>query len=300
MNIVSNAYLVMRDGRLFKGKPFGAIGETSGETVFNTSMMGYQEILTDPSYAGQIITMTYPLIGNYGVNEEDIESREIFADGFIVKEESRRSSSWRSHGSLGDYLRHHNVVGIQGIDTRALTRHIRLHGAMPGLISSVSDDIEELKRRAANLKGTEGIDLVSRVTYDRSYEWNGRLWDLKNGFDHKGETSNHRVVVIDLGVKQNILRYLKGISCCVMVVPATVTLEEILLLDPDGIFLSNGPGDPSAAQYVADKVKKLIGHKPIFGICLGHQMLSLALGAKTYKLKFGHHGGNQPVKDLKT
>ncbi len=293
-------YLVMCDGRVFKGKPLGATGETSGEVVFNTSIAGYQEILTDPSYKGQIITMTNPLIGNYGVNDEDVESRSIFAEGFIVKEESAIASNWRKNGSLGDYLREKNIVGIQGIDTRALTRHIRKHGAMPGIISSVSDDVEDLKSRAAKLSGTDGVDLVAEVTCESAYKWNEGLWELGAGFKPADEKPKFKVVALDLGIKRNIARHLVNIGCEVDVVPAGASAEEILSKEPDGIFLSNGPGDPAAAPYVAETIAKLVGQKPIFGICLGHQMLSLALGAKTYKLKFGHHGGNQPVMDLET
>ena len=297
---MSRAYLVMKDGRVFRGAALGAVGETSGEVVFNTSMMGYQEILTDPSYEGQIVTMTYPLIGNCGVNGEDDESDRVFAEGFIVKEESAIASNWRKSGTLGDYLRERGVVGIQGIDTRALTRHIRERGAMPGVISSKPNaDVDKLKERASKLEGTEGLDLVSKVSCPAPYRWSEGLWRLGAGFSSPGD-GGRRVVAIDLGVKRNILRNLVEAGCSVTVVPAKSTADEILAEEPDGVFLSNGPGDPAAVARVADTVRALIGKKPIFGICLGHQILSLALGAKTYKLKFGHHGGNQPVMDLST
>ncbi|MBF0635447.1 MAG: glutamine-hydrolyzing carbamoyl-phosphate synthase small subunit [Nitrospinae bacterium] len=297
---MKTAYLVLKDGRVFKGKPLGMIGETSGEVVFNTSLMGYQEILTDPSYSGQMITMTYPLIGNYGVSTEDVESRGVFAGGFIIREESSIASNFRSAQSLGDYLKEMGVVGVQGVDTRALTRHIREKGSMPGLISSVETDIGKLKEKAANLKALDGLDLVSRVTCNGAYKWNSGLWKLGSGFEPLKKPARFRVVALDMGIKTNILRNLVNIGCDVTVVPATMTAREILDFKPDGVFLSNGPGDPSAVPYAAKTVKELIGKKPIFGICLGHQILCLAMGAKTYKLKFGHHGGNQPVMDLST
>jgi len=297
---MSSAFLVMADGRVFRGRPLGAIGQTSGEVVFNTAMMGYQEILTDPSYDGQIVTMTYPLIGNVGVNREDVESRRPFVKGFIVKEESAIPSNWRQERGLGEYLREHGVVGIQGIDTRALTRHIRLHGAMPGLISSVSGDIEEMKKRAAGLKGLDGVDCVKNVTCDAPFDWDGGLWKLGAGFAPRGAEPEFAVAALDLGIKWNILRNLAHIGCRVRVYPATAPAESILAGGPDGIFLGNGPGDPAAVPYAIETVKTLIGEKPVFGICLGHQILALAMGAKTFKLKFGHHGGNHPVMDLTT
>ncbi len=280
------AKIVLEDGTVFNGVSFGAPGERCGEVVFNTSMAGYQEILTDPSYKGQIVTMTYPLIGNYGVNDEDVESRKPFVEGFVVKECSRIASNWRSRKGLGEYLRENDIMGIQGIDTRALTRHIRLRGAMKAVISTEDLDDESLARKAQASPGLVGRDLVKEVTYGEPFEWS------KEG--------KHRVTVLDCGVKFNILRLLAGHGCCVTVVPAHTTAEEILGGKPDGVLLSNGPGDPQGVPYVAETVKKLLGKVPIFGICLGHQMLGLAMGGKTYKLKFGHHGGNQPVKDLKT
>lgn len=297
---MSDAYLVMSDGRVFAGKSLGAIGEASGEVVFNTSMTGYQEIITDPSYEGQIVTMTYPLIGNVGVNDEDVESYKPFVRGFIVKEQSAIDSNWRRQKSLGAYLEENGVVGIQGIDTRALTRHIRRKGAMPGIINSQGGDIDDIRKRAGELKGLDGVDCVKQVTCAEAYQWRGGLWELESGFAPAIEKAKFRVVAIDLGIKQNILRNLDNIGAEVTVAPATANVDEILSHDPDGIFLSNGPGDPSAVTYVIETVKNLIGVKPVFGICLGHQILCLALGAKTYKLKFGHHGANHPVMNLST
>jgi len=297
---MSDAYLVMRDGRVFTGKSFGAIGETEGEVVFNTSMTGYQEILTDPSYEGQIVSMTYPLIGNVGVNDEDVESREPFVRGFIVKEESVIASNWRHQKPLGTYLKENGIVGIQGIDTRALTRHIREKGAMPGIVNSEGGEIEAIKRRASGLTGLDGIDCVKRVTCVDAYQWRGGLWEVESGFAQGYVKPKFKVVAIDLGIKQNILRNFENIGAEVTVVPATTSADEILSRDPDGVFLSNGPGDPSAVTYAIETVKNLIGVKPVFGICLGHQIICLALGSRTYKLKFGHHGANHPVMDLST
>jgi carbamoyl-phosphate synthase small subunit len=279
------AVLALEDGRIYKGESFGADGERCGEVVFNTSMTGYQEILTDPSYKGQIVTMTYPLIGNYGVNDEDVESRKVFAEGFVVKEYSKIASNRRSKKTLGDYLKENGIIGIEGIDTRDLTIHIRQAGAMKAIMSTADSNEESLIRKAKDSPGLLGIDLVKEVT-GKKYEWN--------------QKGRYRVVALDCGVKYNSLRELAKNNCRVTVVPAKTTAEEILALKPDGVLLSNGPGDPAAVQYVVDTVRGLIGEVPIFGICLGHQMLGLAFGGKTFKLKFGHHGGNQPVKDLKT
>jgi len=280
------AKIALEDGTVFTGLSFGATGERYGEVVFNTSMTGYQEILTDPSYKGQIVTMTYPLIGNYGVNREDIESRKPFVEGFVVKECSRIVSNWRSQKSLEEYLEENNIVGIEGIDTRALTRHIRLQGAMKAVISSRDLDETRLIGKAKSSPGLVGRDLVKEVTSSQILPWSSG--------------GKHRVVVIDCGVKFNILRELVNNRCQVIIVPANTDPEQILRMKPHGILLSNGPGDPAGVPYVVETVKKLIGKLPIFGICLGHQMLGLALGGKTYKLKFGHHGANHPVKDLKT
>jgi len=285
-NRAKKARIALEDGIVLEGLSFGATGERYGEVVFNTSMAGYQEILTDPSYKGQIITMTYPLIGNYGVNPEDIESRKPFVEGFVVKECSRIASNWRSQKSLGEYLRENNIVGIQSIDTRALTQHIRLQGAMKAVVSTEDLDKKSLTEKAKCSPGLIGRDLVKEVTSNRVQNWS--------------EEGEYKVVVIDCGVKLNILRELVNNGCQVTVVPAKTEAEKILNMKPDGILLSNGPGDPAGVPYVVETVGKLIGKLPIFGICLGHQMLGLALGGKTYKLRFGHHGANHPVKDLKT
>jgi carbamoyl-phosphate synthase small subunit len=283
------AILLLEDGTVFPGENFGAQGEVFGEVVFNTSITGYQEIITDPSYKGQIVTMTYPLIGNYGVNVEDVESRQPWLEGFVVKELSTVRSNWRSSLSLDEYLKKNNIVGIQGIDTRALTRHIRLHGAMPAAISTKDFTEQGLMKKLKAAPRLEGVDLVKEVTCNASYEWK-----------EKGKAKDYKVVVLDCGVKFNILRNLSRIGARAQVVPAKTSAEDILKLKPDGVLLSNGPGDPAAVTYVIETVRQLIGRVPIFGICLGHQMLGLALGGETFKLKFGHHGGNHPVKDLKT
>ncbi|MDD5166425.1 MAG: glutamine-hydrolyzing carbamoyl-phosphate synthase small subunit [Candidatus Omnitrophica bacterium] len=282
------AILALEDGTIFRGKSFGASGERYGEVVFNTSMTGYQEILTDPSYKGQIVAMTYPLIGNYGINKEDIESRGIFLEGFVVKEYSSIASSWRSQKSLGDFLLENNILGIKGIDTRKLTLHIRKAGAMKAILSTQDLDERSLVEKARSSPGLIGVDLVKEVTINHKYAW------------HKAKGSKYRVVVIDCGLKYNILAKLLENKCQVTVVPAKTAADEILKMKPDGIVLSNGPGDPAAVSYLIETTKKLIGKVPIFGICLGQQILGLALGGKTYKLKFGHHGANHPVKDLKT
>ncbi len=280
------AKIALEDGLVLEGFSFSDLGETYGEAVFNTSLFGYQEILTDPSYKGQIVTMTYPLIGNYGINSQDIESRKVEVNGFVVKECSRISSNWRSKGTLAEYLKENNIIGIEGIDTRALTRHIRLKGAMKAVISTKDYDNSSLTEKARASMGLVGRDLVKEVTTSEPYYWN------KGG--------KHKVVVVDCGVKFNILRKLAENNCHVFVVPASFSAQGILKEKPHGIMLSNGPGDPEGVPYVVETVKKLLGKLPIFGICFGHQMLGLALGGKTYKLKFGHHGGNHPVKDLKT
>jgi len=280
------ALLVLEDGKFFEGYSFGAEGEATGEVVFNTSMMGYQEILTDPSYKGQIVTMTYPLIGNYGANDEDFESTKPWVEGFVVREYSKIHSNWRAKKSLDEFLKKHNIVGIEEVDTRALTKHIRLQGAMKGIISTLSDDIKTLTEKAKRSPGVVGQDLVKGVSCKK------RWWWKKEG--------RYKVIVVDCGVKFNILREISRFDCKVKVVPAKTSYQEILDLKPDGVIFSNGPGDPAAIPYVVETAKNLIGKVPLFGICLGHQVLGQALGGKTYKLKFGHHGGNHPVKDVKT
>ncbi|MCL6471614.1 MAG: glutamine-hydrolyzing carbamoyl-phosphate synthase small subunit [Firmicutes bacterium] len=282
------AILALEDGKVFYGYGFGAEGEARGEVVFNTSMTGYQEILTDPSYAGQVVTMTYPLIGNYGVNSEDFESRKPFVEGFIVREVSAIYSNWRSDGSLQDFLAEHGIVGIEGVDTRALTKHIRSMGAMRGVISIGGDSEAAVVEKARNIPSIVGLDLVKGVTTGEPYMWKS------NG------KSRYKVVAFDFGVKLNILRCLASVGCEIKVVPATTSAEEVMAMNPDGVFLSNGPGDPAAVTYAIKTTRDLLGKKPIFGICLGHQLLSLAIGGETYKLKFGHRGGNQPVKNLLT
>lgn len=286
------AILALEDGRIFEGRGFGAIGESTGEVVFNTSMMGYQEILTDPSYNGQIVVMTYPLIGNYGLNEEDFESRRPFVKGFVVKENCPYPSNWRSQYNLDEFLKKYNIVGIEDIDTRALTLHLRNFGAKKGIISSIDTDKNRLVQKAKKSPGLIGKDLVSEITIPNEFKW-----------DKKAEVKKekiHKVIAYDFGIKHNILRKLSSYGCEVTVVPAFTPAEEIIQRKPDGVFLSNGPGDPEGISYAIKTVRRLIGLRPIFGICLGHQILALALGAKTFKLKFGHHGANHPVKNLIT
>jgi carbamoyl-phosphate synthase small subunit len=296
---MKKAILALADGLVFEGSSFGAEGETSGEIVFNTSMTGYQEILTDPSYKGQIVTMTYPQIGNYGVNNEDVESARPYVEGFIVKEYLDIPSNWRSKRSLNDYLGTHGIPGIQGIDTRALTRHLRDFGAQPGVISTKDADPASLVAKAKKLPKMSGLDLAQHVTCKEPYRWDEGDWDLACGYEKK-PASQYKVVAYDYGIKRNILRLLTQACCDVTVVPATMPAEEVLKMNPDGVFLSNGPGDPEPVTYAIDNIKKILGKKPVFGICLGQQLLGLALGGKTYKLKFGHHGGNQPIMDLTT
>jgi carbamoyl-phosphate synthase small subunit len=296
------AKLVLENGLIFEGENFGASGETLGEVVFNTSLTGYQEILTDPSYCGQIVTMTYPMIGNYGVNLEDYESEKPFVRGFIVKEYFDAYSNWRANESLADYLKKYNIVGIQGIDTRMLTRVIRDEGAMRGIISSIDLDNESLKKKVLASPKMVGLDLAKEVTTLTGYNWNEKSnssLSLKSN-TQLAESDTYHVVVYDYGIKRNILRRLAYYGCRLTVVSANTSWKDVLELKPDGIFLSNGPGDPGPVTYAIENIKNLIGKKPIFGICLGHQLMGLALGGKTFKLKFGHRGGNHPVKNLLT
>ncbi len=299
------ALLALEDGRIFTCRSFTGPGETSGEVVFNTSMTGYQEVLTDPSYRGQMVTMTYPLIGNYGVTPEDVESDAIQVSAFIIREYQNYPSNFRSTGSLADYLKASNILGVDELDTRALTRHIRKSGSMRAVISTEDLNPDSLVKKANEIPSMEGCDFVKEVTCSRPYRWNGKepyylpenakldssIWMRKDKYS---------VVAFDFGIKYNIIRCLEKAGCEIIVVPATTTAEAIKTMEPDGVFLSNGPGDPEPVTYAIQTVHELLDYKPLFGICLGHQILSLALGGKTYKLKFGHRGGNQPVQNLNT
>lgn len=301
MSEKQQAFLALENGDVYEGYACGAQGEASGELCFNTSLSGYQEVLSDPSYAGQIITMTMPQIGNYGTNKFDNESRNVFARGFVVREMCFNPSSWRSEQSLPEYLVEHNIVAIEGIDTRALVRTLRESGAMNACISTIDGDHESLVAKAQAEPGLVGKDFVSTVAYGTTYEFNDAMPKELKCFDF-GEPANERfrVVAFDSGIKYNILRNLHTLGCKVTVVPPTTTAAELLAMNPDGVFLSNGPGDPEPLDYLYRTVSELIGQVPIFGICLGHQMLSLAIGATTFKLKYGHRGGNHPVKNLET
>jgi len=296
------AILALEDGTVFEGRSFGFPGEKSGELVFNTSMSGYQEILTDPSYKGQIVIMTYPLIGNYGVNDEDVESQAPKVEAFIVKENSSVFSNWRGDKPLSDYLISHRVMGVEGMDTRALTKHIRTAGAMKAFLSTEDPSFERLIEKARCSPGLVGRDLVKEVSCQKPYEWTltNPVPFSCNNLHPQALSSPRKVVVLDFGVKSNILRSLREWHCELVVLPASSTAETVLSYHPDGILLSNGPGDPEGVPYAIDTARRLVGKKPIFGICLGHQLLGLAFGGRTFKLKFGHRGANQPVKDLKT
>lgn len=303
--MTATAKLALEDGTVFTGTNIGAAGEVDGEVCFNTSMTGYQEILTDPSYRGQIVTMTYPQIGNYGVNEEDVESSKPHLSGFIVRENARRHSNFRSQGSLGEYLKKHNIVGLEGIDTRRLVRRLRTVGAMKGVLSSTDLDDSSLVEKAKSSPGLVGRDLVREVVIDPQRDWCESLNDWKKledvASDAVASGTNYHVVALDFGMKWNIARHLHELGCKVTIVPGTeATTESVLALKPDGVFLSNGPGDPEPLTYAIETIRGLLGKTPIFGICLGHQLLSLACGAETFKLKFGHRGANQPVINLPT
>lgn len=302
------AKLALADGTVFTGTHFGAPGEVYGEVVFNTSLTGYQEILTDPSYNGQIVTMTYPLIGNYGINPDDVESNGLRLRGFVIRELCRAPSNFRSQKSLDTYLKENNIVGIEGIDTRSLVRRIRSQGAMTGVLSSIDLDDASLVEKARTSPTLVGRDLVREVMPPAKQQWDiGLQKEFRSDFGSEETPSTAaaqgrppRVVAIDYGMKWNIPRHLRELGCEVTIVPGSATAQEILELNPDGVFLSNGPGDPEPLDYAVTTIRDLLGKKPIFGICLGHQLLALALGGKTYKLKFGHRGGNQPVLNLAT
>lgn len=294
---MNTARLALEDGTLFDGIGFGAIGDTTGEVVFNTSMTGYQEILTDPSYHGQMVTMTQPHIGNYGVTPEDDESSRVWAAGLIIRHLSPVVSNWRARQSLGDYLQERGIVGITEVDTRALVRHIRDNGAMRGAISSSDPDPERLIALARASRDMNGLDLVKEVTAAEPYHWTeAENWWTPNKQQSNVQNPQFHVVAYDFGIKKNMLKLLAARGCRITVVPGGYSAEKALALNPDGIFLSNGPGDPAAVTYAIDAVRDLVGKKPLFGICLGHQILGLALGGETFKMKFGHRGGNQPVQ----
>lgn len=308
------AILALEDGRYFEGTSFGAAGTANGEVCFNTSMTGYQEVLTDPSYRGQIVTMTYPMIGNYGINALDDESHEPHVRGFVIEELCEVPSNWRSTETLDAYLKRYNIPGIQGIDTRALTKHLRTLGAMQSVITTELT-VEQAIEAAKNSPPMSGSDYVKEVTTPKAYRWDpedqeSRLWDIPSpsqnreggptGASHDLPNAKHHIVAYDFGIKRNILRSLRQAGFNVEVVPATTSAKDVLAKNPDGVFLSNGPGDPAALGYIHSEIKQLIGKTPIFAICLGHQLLGHAYGGKTFKLKFGHRGGNQPVKDLRS
>jgi carbamoyl-phosphate synthase small subunit len=286
------AILALEDGSIFAGRAFGAVGETIGEVVFNTSMSGYQEILTDPSYAGQIVVMTYPHIGNYGTSNKDNESRKPFVEGFVAREFSEIASNWQSTETLESYLKRHGIIGISEVDTRALVLKIRNRGAMRGIISTGDPDPEHLVKKTQSAPQMLGADLASSVSCPEPYPFAANA-------DIAGKAA-FKVVAYDFGIKRNILNNLVRTGCKLTVVPASTSAEEVLAMNPDGVFLSNGPGDPEPLEYAVRNIRELLGRKPVFGICLGHQLMGLAFGGKTYKLKFGHRGGNQPVKNLKS
>jgi carbamoyl-phosphate synthase small subunit len=298
------AVLVLADGSVFRGRAIGALGTTVGEVVFNTAITGYEEILTDPSYAGQIVTLTYPHIGNVGVNAEDVESRRIYAAGLVVRDLPALASSWRRTGNLGDWLRAANVVAIADLDTRKLTRMLREKGAQNGCIAAserlTDADVADALSRARGAPSMAGLDLAKAVSCTEPYEWTSSIWALGAGYRPMGE-AKYRVVAYDYGAKHNILRMLAQRGCSLTVVPATTSAADVLAQRPDGVFLSNGPGDPEPCGYAIDAIREIVqGGTPTFGICLGHQLLGLASGGRTLKMKFGHHGANHPVLDQDT
>lgn len=295
------AYLVLEDGTIFQGISVGADGITEGEVVFNTSMTGYQEILTDPSYCKQIVTLTYPHIGNVGVNKEDWESKHLYSAGLVIRDLPITTSNWRCEQNLQDYLIEHKIVAIANIDTRSLTRRLREKGALNGVIATGEVNVEELLAKAKSFAGLKGMDLVKEVTTDRAYSWRESVWSIKEGYSQAQTNNPYKVVALDYGVKHNILRILTDLGCELEVLPAQSSFSDLSALNPDGVFLSNGPGDPEPCDYAISMIKDVINAKlPTFGICLGHQLFGLANGAKTVKMKFGHHGANHPVKDLQT
>lgn len=299
LNKKKKALLVLEDGSAFEGRVFAGSGETMGEVVFNTGMTGYQEVITDPSYKGQIVAMTYPLVGNYGINDEDMESAGVHLEGFAVREYQPHPSNWRMTKSLKSFLEEHGKIGIEGIDTRALTRRLRLSGAMKGIISTESRNEKSLLDKVKKYPGLVGRDLVREVTCSRPYVWKNGAVQTGSSFPVRSG-NKLRVAVLDCGVKYNILRLLEKNGCDVLVLPASSRASEILGLNPDGVLLSNGPGDPAALPYIVETARNMIGKVPVFGICLGHQMIGQAIGGYTEKLKFGHHGINQPVKNVET
>ncbi|HLY63636.1 MAG TPA: glutamine-hydrolyzing carbamoyl-phosphate synthase small subunit [Terriglobia bacterium] len=294
------AVLALEDGRVFRGRGHGASNKRFGEVVFNTSLSGYQEILTDPSYAGQIVILTYPHIGNYGTNSLDSEAIQPYAEGLVVREICEAASNWRSEEEISNFLCHHNVPIISDIDTRALVMHLRKHGAMRGVLSTIGGGDTELVAEAKSSPSMVGLDLASRVTTQTRYEWTKPSGSIDGARAQESPKARFKVVAYDFGIKQNILRRLVDSGCAVTIVPASTSAREVLELKPDGVFLSNGPGDPEPVEYAARAVRGLLGRVPVFGICLGHQIIGLALGGNTYKLKFGHHGGNHPVLNLET
>jgi len=293
------AILALEDGRIFRGKGYGAKTECCGEVVFNTSITGYQEIFTDPSYAGQIVVLTNPEIGNYGTSPEDQESVKPYIEGLIVREFSRMASNWRSQEVADEYLERHGVPVLADIDTRALVRHLRDRGVMRGVVSTIELDADKLVAKARSIPTIDGLDLAKVVSTKQPYTWTKGMIEPGQVVIEPGKP-RYKVVAYDYGIKHNILRMLVGSCCDVTVVPAETSAEDVMAYKPDGVFLSNGPGDPEAVGYAQENIRRLLGRVPIFGICLGHQLIGLALGGRTYKLKFGHHGGNHPVKQVST